>query len=130
MSNDVKVKPEIEEISREKHKENLTREIESHKKNITGHEESLEKLQADRENIKKKYKIARADFKIINPTWEYEKKQEYLDCLLFDLEIKEWQDTNLFEQNELQIKRVIEQQQVAIDSLLDEQKRIDKDEKK
>ena len=130
MTNEIEVKPEIENISRERHAANLNREIKSYKDNIERHEDSLKRLHNDKANLKKKYEIIRANFKMLRPTWEYETTQEYLKCCLFDLEAKEWQDGNLFERNEEQIKATLEHQRTAMKSVVEELIRIEGEDKK
>ena len=125
MTNDVEVKKEIEEISRERHKANLARELEENQKNIDFNQKTLDMLNADRENVKKKYQIVRDHFRIVKPTWEYEVQEEYLECLLHDLKSKEWQDMNAFDQNEEQLNKVLEHRREARESLLEEQKRLE-----
>lgn len=125
------LKNEIDEISREKHVENLDREIKSYRSNIKEHEELLVRLGKERDMIKKRFEIMRKpeNFIIVSPIWAYESDPEYIETLKLENENQERQINHQLDQNEAQIKQVITAQKEALESVEAEFERI-KGEKK
>lgn len=128
---DEKKLEKVEEISRERHKENLEREIKSYTKNIKEHKELLERLRNERDIIKKRFEIMRKpeNFVIVNPIWKYESDPEYVKTLMIENENQEKQINFQLDQNEQQIIKTIELQEKALESVKEEAERI-KGEKK
>jgi len=120
------LKKEVAQISVKRNIENLKREQKGFKENLKFHEDLLKKLYADKELLIKRYDLMESKFKIINPIWEYEKDPEFTKMLKTEFGAKREQDLKLFDQNEEQIKTVIERQKDALDSVTKELKRLEK----
>lgn len=128
MVND-EINKEIAEISRNKHVENLVREISDRTKTIELHQELLTRLAQEEKIVMRRYDIMLRPelFKIITPNWEYERDLEYVETLRLDVENKRRNDQHMIEQNREQINKVISVQTEALKSLQAEMDRLSKE---
>lgn len=100
--------------------ESVEEEIKAYQENVKFHEDLLKQLEEDEVKVKRKFEIMLNNFTIINPTWEYEKNEEFIAIAREEVIKGLNGQLNLFEQNRTQIIQLLEVHNKKIEELQNE----------